>query len=214
MKKNFFTHIFLPILAVFILVLNIFSIYSFGSSTINIDGSDYTVSDFISQFKNLVIITDRNSFFTIIFSDCSFFYDNDSDYNHCCVRYNASEDMPFYAYYSNSFDDINFSKKLSSLNSDAFALSKFTDNSLSFSGRYNYDYIIYSNHDVYDNEGNILFQSAPQEVEQVTIPAISQVGEIPVVMTTAMKIIIPIGLIVLSIGLVIYLMQLVILRRR
>ena len=70
--------------------------------------------------------------------------------------------------------------------------------------------IIYSNFDVYDVEDHLVFQ-APQ-VNKVVIPAIQQVEEIPQAMGQMMRILIPVGLIVFSIGLVIYLTRLVISR--
>lgn len=72
------------------------------------------------------------------------------------------------------------------------------------------NYIIYSNYDVYTSSGKLLFQGAP--VNQVKIPAIQQVEEIPQVMEQVLQILIPIGLIVFSVGLVIYLTRLVISR--
>lgn len=70
------------------------------------------------------------------------------------------------------------------------------------------------NHDILDENNNVVFQAPPQQVEAVTIPAIQQVGEIPQGMNQVLQVIIPIGLIVLSIGLVVYLMRLVIYRMK
>lgn len=74
--------------------------------------------------------------------------------------------------------------------------------------------VVYSNFDLYrdSSKTELVFQRAPQKVEQVTIPTITQVEEIPQSMMETMKIVIPVGLIVLSIGLVIYLVRLVISR--
>lgn len=63
-----------------------------------------------------------------------------------------------------------------------------------------------------DFNDNILFHPAPQEVEQITIPAIQSVGEIPQAMVQVMKILVPVGLIIFGIGLLIYLIKLVISR--
>lgn len=70
-------------------------------------------------------------------------------------------------------------------------------------------YVCVTNSVVYDENDNPLFQGAPRPVEQVTIPEITQVAEIPQVITQVMKIMIPIGLIIFGIGLVIYLVRLV-----
>lgn len=69
--------------------------------------------------------------------------------------------------------------------------------------------LTFANTTLNDVDGNVVFQGAPRPVEQVTIPEITQVAEIPQVITQVMKIMIPIGLIVLSIGFVIYLLRLV-----
>lgn len=68
--------------------------------------------------------------------------------------------------------------------------------------------VVYSNFDIYCDD-KLVFQGAPLPVEQVIIPEITQVAEIPQVMTQIMKILIPIGLIIFGIGLLIYLVRLV-----
>lgn len=72
--------------------------------------------------------------------------------------------------------------------------------------------ILYTNFDIKNKEGNVVFMKAPQIVEQVTIPTITQVQEIPQTMNKVLEMIIPIGLIIFGIGLIIYLVRLVILR--
>lgn len=89
-----------------------------------------------------------------------------------------------------------------------------------FSGTYT-NHSIFANNNIYNLSNEVVFQApphqveeqeTPQQIQQVTIPAIQQVEEIPQGMTQVLQVIIPIGLIVLSIGLVIYLMRLVIYR--
>ncbi len=71
--------------------------------------------------------------------------------------------------------------------------------------------MIYTNHDILNKkDGSVVFQKTPQNM--VTIPAIQQVEEIPQQVGEILKMTIPVGLIVLSIGLLIYLTRLVILR--
>lgn len=72
--------------------------------------------------------------------------------------------------------------------------------------------ILSANFNLCNSSGEVVFQGAPVTVEQVTIPKIQQVEEIPQMMEQVMRILIPIGLIVFSIGLVIYLTRLVISR--
>ena len=59
---------------------------------------------------------------------------------------------------------------------------------------------------IYDENDEILFGIAPA-VEQITIPEIQSVEEIPQAMVEVLKILIPIGLIIFGIGLLIYLVQ-------
>ncbi len=105
-------------------------------------------------------------------------------------------------------------------NNSTIYLFRLVDDSWKFWGvtsYYNFStqytsYSYYTSSDILDEFGEVVFQSAPHLVEQVTIPEIQQVGEIPQAIAEVLKILIPIGLIVLSIGLVIYLTRLVISR--
>ena len=66
---------------------------------------------------------------------------------------------------------------------------------------------------IFDMDGNVVFQGASQEeLAGVTIPAIQSAEEIPQAIIKAMKVVIPVGLVILGIGLVIYLIKSVILR--
>lgn len=79
-----------------------------------------------------------------------------------------------------------------------------------------------ANHDIYDFKeiegtfvkGDLVFQGAPQTVEQVEIPKIQTAEQIPQVMTEVLGMMIPILLSLLGIGLIIYLTRLVILRMK
>ena len=73
---------------------------------------------------------------------------------------------------------------------------------------------IYSNIDVMkgSNSNEIFFQKTP--VTAVEIPALESAEQIPEAMATALKIIIPVGLAILGIGLIIYLIKYVIYRIR
>lgn len=73
---------------------------------------------------------------------------------------------------------------------------------------------IYSNIDVMkgSNSNEIFFQKTP--VTAVEIPALETAEQIPEAMATALKIIIPVGLAILVIGLIIYLIKCVIYRMR
>lgn len=67
----------------------------------------------------------------------------------------------------------------------------------------------YSDFDVYtdDTYSTAFFQAPPQKVEGITIPALETAEQIPEAIATTLKILIPVGLIVLSIGLGIYLIK-------
>lgn len=67
----------------------------------------------------------------------------------------------------------------------------------------------YFNADVYNDvdKTDYFFLKPPQKVEGITIPALETAEQIPEAIAKTMKILIPVGLIVLSIGLVIYLIK-------
>ena len=67
--------------------------------------------------------------------------------------------------------------------------------------------IIYSNHDVYYGD-ELVFQSPV--TDKAVIPALETAEEVPKAMVQTLRILIPVGLIVLGIGLVIYLIRRVI----
>lgn len=71
-----------------------------------------------------------------------------------------------------------------------------------------------SSNNVYNylDESKVVFQGARQELAGVTIPAIQSAEEIPQAIIKTMKVVIPVGLVILGIGLVIYLIKSAILR--
>lgn len=71
--------------------------------------------------------------------------------------------------------------------------------------------IKYSSFDIMNSNGTIFFQKTPL-LQGVQVVGVTQVEEIPKAITEVLKMIIPIGLVVLSIFLVIFLVRLVILR--
>lgn len=64
----------------------------------------------------------------------------------------------------------------------------------------------------YNSDNELVFQEASLELAGVTIPAIQSSEEIPQAIIKTMKVVIPVGLVILGIGLVIYLTKSVILR--
>ncbi len=140
-------------------------------------------------------------------SNCPLYYDG---------SYWRPKDESSLGYYNtfHSKDYSSFSKFPSSLDFSAYSISDFKS-SVGF-GVTGLDIndLVYSNYTIYNDasDSKVVFQGAPQEVEQITIPAITQAEEIPQVMSKVLTMIIPIGLIVFSSGLLIYLVRLVILR--
>lgn len=132
----------------------------------------------------------------------------------------SSVPLTFYSKYSSQYDATYYYPQLNSSVGTVYMGITYVTNSKSVffeslsphSGGYEYVTfnIMASNYDIYTVDGDLVFQEAPSQ--EVTIPAIQQVEEIPQVMGQVMKILIPIGLIVFSIGLVIYLTRLVISR--
>ncbi len=118
---------------------------------------------------------------------------------------------PCYYYYYDIYNSTTLDTFKTNINT--FSLSDLNSNTGFSSSSLGDDggcIVSYSNFDLYDENDNLVFQ-APQ-VNKVVIPAIQQVEEIPQAMGQMMRILIPIGLIVFSIGLVIYLTRLVISR--
>ena len=68
--------------------------------------------------------------------------------------------------------------------------------------------LLNSNFNIYlDDNETIFFQPPPQMVEEITIPALETAEQIPEVIMKTLKIMIPVGLIVLLIGFVVYLIK-------
>lgn len=171
-------------------------------------GTDYTHYLVLSKF----IGNQYGDFYIIVFilSNHDIVFDIDSG----TVIVNQIYDTENIVYYKdftfeNSIDNY---LDFSNYSVSDFSYSTSVSNSTIFvpSGENSFVHCSYSNHDIFNSSGDLVFQ-APQ-VNKVVIPAIQQVEEIPQVMGQIMRILIPIGLIAFSIGLVIYLTRLVISR--
>lgn len=108
------------------------------------------------------------------------------------------------------YDDIK--NKLNSgeyKNSALFNLTNFSTNSIAsdITSSNNCNFKV-----AYDENNNLVFPKASQELAGVTISAIQSAEEIPQAIVKMMKVVIPVGLVVLGIGLLIYLIKSVILR--
>ena len=116
-------------------------------------------------------------------------------------------------YFQTTFDE-DFSTKDFSFLVDEQYFEEDSVISLYQNGCTTKSYYAIGSNNVYDyiNQDDILFPGARQELAGVTIPAIQSAEEIPQAIIKTMKVVIPVGLVILGIGLVIYLIKSVILR--
>lgn len=222
-KNNYFTHRFLLILSILFFIIFNFCIYSFGfdnSLTYKNNDKDYTINfngditDFKYVFLRVSSYSNGKYSAVLIFSNSPIIIKKTSDE---IYKYVSKDGSDFYYYSSSTFNTLN------DLNNSLSNLNKSNLNS-NFKNYYpsvfsSYDIAVrdaslwtYSNSDICDEAGNVLFQKAPVTVEQVTIPKLETAQEIPQTMNKVLQMIIPIGLIVFLSGLLIYLVRLVILR--
>ncbi len=213
----------LIILILFVLIISFFTCSFASSSSLSFDYHtgetiNYTLNDSLTSRPYYLVVNFVSSRYTLL---CVIFCDEElvigTDKRNCYIKghdkdwpnIEASDYNLKRLYYDmNSTSDIN--NCLSELSSIDFNSIPYSSSAFCGGTYLDEGHIIHSNFDVYDTDNNLVFQ-APQ-VDKVVIPAIQQVEEIPQVMGQAMKILIPIGLIVFSVGLVIYLMRLVISR--
>lgn len=195
------------ILSIFILLLSFLTSSCFAYDVIDKNENTYTIPDYFSNYKYIFFISASFGQY-VYFSNTPFYFKQIDGAIYCCPLndecsfYKISVGTTINSLFNNySIEDIESSfRKLC------------ISNSVFYSGtteRFLNDMVFSVNVNVLDSDDNVVFQGAPRPVEQVTIPEITQVAEIPQVITQIMKIIIPIGLIVLSIGFVIYLVRLV-----
>lgn len=190
MKNNFFTHKFLPVLSIFLLALFVLCTSCFAvSSSITINDVSYEVSSFIQTFDKIFIITDGSSYYLFVMP-----YDSDIVVNGLLYCSSGS-----------------FYQATTATRSISELLSFGEDNFTSFSGGsfgYGRD-IYYTNFNVYDTDGNLVFQGAPQveEVPKVELMKATQVEEIPQQIIAVVMIVLPIFLAIFGVLLVLYLIK-------
>lgn len=207
MKELFKNKLFI-IISLFIILVTFISssCFAFGDSV----EINYPSDIFSENIKGFILSSNNTNIDLWTFDSSSYIdslvEENNSSQLKVFVPSNTS--VLFYRY---NFDTNSFNLLNQSSFTDAVVYSIYT----------NSHPILFYN---VDNPNNIsvpiaetptlVFLGAPQvtpvEVEQVTIPAIQQVEEIPQGMNQVLQVIIPIGLMVLPIGLVVYLTRLVI----
>lgn len=211
MKELFKNKLFI-IISLFIILVTFISssCFAFGDSV----EINYPSDIFSENFKGFILLSNNTNIDLWTFDSSSYIdslvEENNSSQLKVSVPSNTS--VLFYRY---NFDNNTFD----------FIRRQNLGDSVTYSIDTNFHPILFYNVDNLNNISvpiaetpTLVFLGAPQvtpvEVEQVTIPAIQQVEEIPQGMNQVLQVIIPIGLIVLSIGLVVYLTRLVIYRMK
>lgn len=217
--NNFFTGKFLPILIIFLLVLFNMCISSFAVT------NEVKFTDCFKKERTIILNKDL----------CNFKYYSLFVYTQKDVPYNliafvgSDYEMAFDVNKSDLYfidgqsHDIYYkiSVPLSSPTDIEDFIDKFNNYNVSnltlvnkekVGGTFLYSgtQCVFASYDLKDSEGNLVFQAPVPAV--VTIPGLETVEEVPQAMSQAMRVLVPIGLIIFGIGLVIYLIRLLIWR--
>lgn len=197
--KKILTHKFLPIMAVFMLVIFTLCTSCFAStnseeSVITItfdDGSDkeipnpYLYSEYVNgtYTKYIIFYNNSGNFYCYFFNSYSINSTNltISDCQQCYIFDATSDGIPIWT--------------VSNSNSKSFSLSSISK--------------YYSSDNLIDSNGNVVFQGAPQveEVPKVELMKATQVEEIPQQILAIVKIVLPILLSLFGVLLVLYLIK-------
>lgn len=206
--QNLFKNKLFIILSLFIILVAFISSSCFASFDFEYNEQSYSVPYLPSGYQYYLICVNINPSYRYVI--CS---NSEITYSSWMSGSTPRGEVSSLSLYVVTFHDDDFWYEIDNNNT-------FSDSSLYQSQ------IIYSNFDVYNtyqSHNELVFQApphqveeqeTPQQIQQVTIPAIQQVEEIPQGMSQVLQMIIPIGLIVLSIGLVVYLTRLVIYRMK
>lgn len=191
MKNKYFSYKIFLVILTFLLFINIFMMNSFANTS---NLPDY--SNLMTEDDPLIVVYKKNDvYYAVPTHDWYVVGYHPFPYHHADTLW-VDGNVTIFKLADNKWIEHDSSYR-------GFAISNVT-----------LDNILYTNFDLLDLDGNVVFPKAPQRVEQITIMGIQQVEEIPQIMTEVMKMIIPIGLVIFGIGLVIFLVRLVILRMR
>lgn len=193
----------LPILCIFIIIIS-FSASVFATSNYAIEPETITNETFLNNLKNMeeyksgnyycFVGRDDTKYYKICYfpkSDTVKFYRTE-DYNGYFLMY-ASEPGNFISYKSTS---------------DGYDIRYWS--SPPDAGFFNYSNDFYATTSIYTNDTYTdFFIKAPVKA---TIPALETVEQIPEAITKTLQVMIPVGLVILSMVLVVYLIKSVILR--
>ena len=224
MIRKIFTHKFLPVIAVFMLVLFTLTTSCFAGN-IELDNNQNLIipDEYLSKkyvfFNFSECFGTGNSGLRSVFfyaSDyCDFTISNsEREYisarsfyqtlNTLSLSDNASSSFS-YSYFANVFNGNNFDFDLTGdiveNSNSSFTFRCFDGDNVNLTNYY------YSNFDVLDSSGNVVFQKAPQETFQVELMKPTQVEEIPAQIVGIVKIVLPIFLTIFGVLLVLYLIK-------
>lgn len=191
-NKLFMTFLFLLAFILFFNIKNVFAI------NVSINDNTYNIPDFSSVIEydyQFICLNEESNIFYLVDSMSPLYYDG-----------------------YNTIDYFNSHQQFKTLNSDTFKAYKYSSDSSEWSSwssntsvNFKTSYIyIYSNYDVMNgiNGTSVFFQQTPvKEVTAIQIPALETAEQIPEAIAKTLMIVIPVGLIVLGTGLVIYLIK-------
>lgn len=224
LKNNIIVHKILPIIGLIFFILFTFSISCFAATNdLNCKDLDEDVS-----FKNFPFFDKP---FMTYSSDGVFVYEGEivEGYIYCPYVYFTGSrwEMSFCSYINDNGEIIVKDKRLQfnlySYDKENFTYTiSYTGDWCSFGGN-TYEHVSYASPMCFIADGlgkvtsdninnNVFFQRTPLQ-QTIQVVEITQVEEIPKAIIQVLKTIIPVGLVVLSIFLVIYLIRLVILRQ-
>lgn len=194
-----------------------FSLYT----TITYDNNTYTIPVIPNYIKNTyeyyIIISQgkpsNNKFFLCVshkpfkyYQKCNTWYD---EYNADCIPFDNTQDHYYYGSKTDGSENI-FWNNEGRFKSNVHGFSGFNLKNVWYTLLYsNEDILIYEDENDNTTEALGTFFTVPVQ-ETTTIPALETVEQIPTAMAKVMKIIIPIGLTILGVGLLIYLIKQVI----
>lgn len=202
MKKIYINKL-LVILSLFTILIstiftNVFASFDFTTS----DGNNYTVFDVPSDGNSYFIVYPLYSNIIIITSSVPICHGFDAGgYSATCYR---GKDM--HKYYSASKDYSTYSRE------DESAFSTYAKDNYEYmytgsSAEYRIDKLLYSNHDITDKYGKVVFQGAPLTPTPVEPLKITQVEEIQPAVAKIVDLVLPACLIIFGTLLVLYLIK-------
>lgn len=184
--------------------------FDYDNHTITYDNKTYKINDDIFSKKYICFTSNGGLSISVFCSDYPFYVDG-SAYSSTSDKFYTVRSYDENKFYYYTFTSSNMHNVLPYLQS--WDLSHYsTTTGISSSFKFGPEYTYFSNFDIKDENDEVVFRGASPELAGVTIPAIQSAEEIPQAIIKTMKVVIPVGLVILGIGLVIYLIKSAILR--